>query len=115
MIKYITANIPGRKDSKFMRDEVLEKALREQGLTFSTTLDWGMDVNYVIAEADSLEQARQKIISHKIELERAYNIMINLDKLYLSPKSTIFDPKPSSPYWGDMPSDHYPTKADFNY
>lgn len=89
----MTVSIPGREDPNFRRDEALERVLKEQGLSFSSTLDWGMTVRYVIVESDSPEHAWHKIRAHKEQLERAYNLTIDLDAVHLAPKSTVFDPK----------------------
>ena len=77
--------VSGRTTLDFKRNEELERKLKDEGLSFSTTLDWGMDVYYVRAVSDSLEHAWHKIRRHKEELERAYNVTIDLGKVELAP------------------------------
>jgi len=57
----VSCGVKSANNPHFVRDEKLEKRLREQGLTFSTTLDWGMEVNYLHVNANNLEEAKGNI------------------------------------------------------
>ena len=76
-------------DSSFKRDSELETALMKQGLTYTETLDWGMTVRYIHVEAPKLEEALDKIRINKQLLERAYGIIIDLEKIHIAPEMML--------------------------
>ena len=73
-----SCSIKSKYSSTWKRNKKLEKNLRERGLTFSSTLDWGTEVQYVHVQADNPREAYKKIKENRSDLERAYDITIKM-------------------------------------